>query len=479
MVFYLFEYRNSVPAHELPAGLEAYLQAVWEQRPRTSAPFNNDGRRSTRQRYLEFYTDAQGRRRVRARNYVGLIQYGGCQLHLLPKVFYTGERHALLGDQVELTAGTLEAIHAHLYWWLSYSPRLQFPRSVASFAHMPADWFELLTLLFAQHTHELLSRTQYQYYQEVDQELPTLRGRMNFPAYLRNYAAGRRQILPCTFDSFQPDNRFNRLVKDVATQLRARTRLSRNQQLLDDIRFLLADVADQPARLSDCDQVHLSPLFADFEIVLSYCRLFLGQNSPLASTDTHQSVFALLLPTEKIFEDFIAGFLQQHFSTDYAIKPQACDLYLASQEVTSTGVSQPRFNLQHDLLINRRSPVGPPIIIDCKYKTLPHVKGSPDPSSITSADMYQMVSYAVRRGSQHTHLVYPDSLAYPAAGSTQHQLSFTVVDKWSSVPINITAHRLPVVTSVVFLSVADFAASFTAQESFLHDRLTALLNAAS
>ncbi|MDU0369570.1 McrC family protein [Hymenobacter endophyticus] len=471
MNHYLYEYRNHLPLAELPPGLEDYLQTIWEQRPRTPGLFGSGPAKSTRQRYLEFSIDARGHRTVRSRNYVGLIQYQGHRLHLLPKVFYQGSSQP--------APGSLEAIHAHLYWWLSYSERLQFPRSLASFSQAPTDWLELLVLLFAQYTHELLNRSQYQYYQEVGEELNTLRGRLNFSDYVRNRAVGRQQVLPCTFDSFQLDNRFNRILKDVVRRLHHFTGHSGSQRLLEDISFLLADVADQPACLADCDQVQLSPLFAEFNVVLAYCRFFLASHSPLASTEANHQVFALLLPTEKIFEDFVAGFLQRHFRAGFHITPQASDLYLAQVVSAAGGPPRQRFNLQHDILLRPHVPAGAapaaPVVIDCKYKSWKLVDGLPDPEGIAQADMYQLVSYAIRRGSVQNHLFYPDSLSQPAAKSAANHLSFMVPDSLANKTLTITAHRLPVVAAAAFQPPADLAACFAAQQQQLTCCLQQLL----
>ncbi|MBD2714376.1 hypothetical protein KBK19_04940 [Microvirga sp. STR05] len=457
MDHYLYEYRNRLPIASLPDGLEEYLQTIWDERPRSAWFFGTDGSQKTRQRYLNFQYEANGQGVVSARNYVGLIQYQGHRIHLLPKVFYQG--HA------QPPAGSLEAIHAHLYWWLSYSERLQFPRSLASFSQAPTDWLELLILLFAQYTHELLNRTQYQYYQEVEEELSTLRGRLNFPDYVRNRAVGRQQVLPCTFDSFQPDNRFNRILKDVAGRLRQFTRHALSQRLLEEIRFQLADVADQRACLADCDLVHLPPLFADFNVVLAYCRLFLANHSPLASTETNQSVFALLLPTEKIFEEFIQGFLKQHLTADFYIRPQASDLYLAQATPLGATTPQKYFQLRHDLLLLPKTTgtsVPKSIVVDTKYKTLPTTDGIITPGSIAQADMYQLVSYALRRGTPHTHLFYPDSLKQQATEYSANRLDYTVADQLSGTEsvITISAHRLPIILAKAFANPAAASAEF-------------------
>lgn len=197
---YLYEHRTRLRLNDLgidAADLNEHLQQLWKNRPRVPSFWRDpDDDSITTQRFLRFHVEDDS---VSARNYVGQIQFDGHMLHLLPKVFYPG--HDLL-DTTPADAPHLQAIHAQLFWWLSYAHKLRFPRSLATFTALPTNLLEVLILLFAQYTHELLSRSHYQHYQEVSEDLGTLRGHLNFGAYATYYATGRGHHLPCTFDSF-------------------------------------------------------------------------------------------------------------------------------------------------------------------------------------------------------------------------------------------------------------------------------------
>ncbi len=454
---YLYEHRTRLRLADVgldAALLQAHLQRLWENRPRTPAFWrapDDDG--STTQRFLRFHGEDGT---VSARNYVGQIQLDGHLLHLLPKVFYPGQE--LPEDNPEDNP-RLQAMHAHLFWWLSYAHKLRFPRALATFSALPTTLLEVLILLFAQYTHELLSRIHYQHYQEVSEDLATLRGHLHFGAYTTYFATGRGHRLPCTFDSFQPDNRFNRILKYVTSQLLRLTQQALTQQLLQEIRFQLDEVADQSATLADCDQVQLSPLFDDFRVVLDYCRLFLANNGPLAAHAEEVRVFAILLPSEVIFEEFVEGFVRTHLSDRFHVRSQASDLYLAT--ATPAGAtSRPCFQLRHDLLLEPHSALGqlsqgPALIIDTKYKTLPvTAAGSIVPEGVAQADMYQLVSYAFRRGTPNTHLFYPDSLRHPANNAAASLLKYKIQGQLSQLNtrITVTAHRLPVTITNAFMA---------------------------
>ena len=480
---YLYEHRTRLKLTKLgidAAGLNEHLQQLWDNRPRTPSFWRApDDDSSTTQRFLRFHGEDGT---VSARNYVGQIHFDGHMLHLLPKVFYPGEE---LPDTTPDDDPRLQAMHAHLFWWLSYAHKLRFPRSLATFSALPTNLFEVLILLFAQYTHELLSRTHYQHYQEVSEDLGTLRGHLNFGAYATYYATGRGHRLPCTFDSFQPDNRFNRILKYVTYQLLNHTKQTHTQQLLQEIHFQLDEVADQPATLTDCDQVQLSPLFDDFRVVLDYCRLFLADSGPLAAQTEEVRVFAILLPTEVIFEEFIEGFVRTHLDSQFHVRAQARDCYLAT--ATPTGAKPKRyFQLRHDLLLERKpeqKPKEKPLVIDSKYKILPvSPAGTIIPGSVAQADMYQLVSYALRRGTPYTHLFYPDSLRHLAHDAPANRLDYLVKDELNAADssISISAHRLPVTAADAFLpgaaTTTGISKAICAQVLILKNRLQSVLS---
>ncbi|MCI1188737.1 McrC family protein [Hymenobacter sp. DH14] len=480
---YLYEHRTRIKLLELGidvGALNQHLQQLWDNRPRTPSFWRApDDDSSTVQRFLRFHAEDGT---VSARNYVGQIHFEGHMLHLLPKVFYPGEE---LPDTIPDDDPRLQAMHAHLFWWLSYAHKLRFPRSLATFSALPTNLLEVLILLFAQYTHELLSRTHYQHYQEVSEDLGTLRGHLNFGTYATYYATGQGHRLPCTFDSFQPDNRFNRILKYVAYQLLNHTKQTHTQQLLQEIHFQLDEVADQLAVLNDCDQVQLSPLFDDFRVVLDYCRLFLADSGPLAAHTEEVRVFAILLPTEVIFEEFIEGFIRTHLAAAFHVSAQTRDLYLATA-TPHQGKKTRYFQLRHDLLLSRlpAQEKTKPLVIDTKYKTLPvTASGSITPGSVAQADMYQLVSYALRRGTPYTHLFYPDSLRHPAADIPFNRLDYLVEDKLSGVSssISVSAHRLPVTAPEAFvynaITTTSISKAIHTQESILMSRLNTVLSA--
>ena len=133
-------------------------------------------------------------------------------------------------------------------------------------------------------------------------------------------------------------------------------------KLLYEIIFLLDDVEDSKMAYGDCDKVQLNPFYYELNIVLDYCKLFLS-NSIAYSYKEEFEVFAFLLPMEKIFEEFVVGFLSEN-RKDLDIQAQKKDRYLVEKQGSSL------FQLKPDILIRYNSNPTNNIIVDTKYKLL-------------------------------------------------------------------------------------------------------------
>ena len=107
---------------------------------------------------------------------------------------------------------------------------------------------------------------------------------------------------------------------------------------------------------------------------------------------------------EYIFEDFIAGFIQEKFSNEWTIVPQE------SKEHLATNASNEKvFRMRHDIFMTRIDDKKR-VIIDTKYKLRNKTfdKGDPKKKGIDQVDLYQMISYAFRRKCTDVILFYPN-----------------------------------------------------------------------
>ena len=262
--------------------------------------------------------------------------------------------------------------------------------------------------MFSSYTLEIFSATSYHYYATVNEELETVKGQIDFNKYVQNYAVGNRHKLPCIFDSFQYDNQFNRIVKYVSTILKDFTKNKQTKRNLEEILFILDEVEYTTTSPEDCDKVILNPIYTEFKTMLDNCKMFLSSLSIYKWKDDY-SVFALLIPSEKLFENFIFSSLRQNaipqISNVSRTRPGRTHLVRqAPSEVAN------RYSMINDIVVKLQDKSY--ILFDTKYKKIYNTKIQEEEDldpvyNISQSDIYQMVSYAVGSGISDIGLIYP------------------------------------------------------------------------
>jgi len=328
---------------------------------------------------------------IRANNFVGFIQTANDLVEIYPKVF----RNCKAKDKNDMLR--------HIFFWFNYCRKWKFPFSQAQLDRISIDEFpELIINLIANQFLEVVSNQPLTMYQPVEEAMQTPRGSINFKRYIANsLVRGNFQNIECDYEPFLFDNKVNRVIKYCSRLLLNQTKFAENIQMLQEVVFILDEVEDIPCNSYDVENIALNSFFDEYNKVLDSCKLILNQQ--LYSSNTYDlSQWCLLFPMEYIFEDFVAGFLEQHFSKDWYVKYQKSDEYLATNDL-----GRKVFNMQHDIFLTSKHS-GKIIIVDTKYK-LRSTNFKDDPKKdIAQTDLYQMTSYAFRRGCTNIFLLYPN-----------------------------------------------------------------------
>ena len=288
------------------ADLEHVLNSIWKDRYRFIPADNLYYKsKSLKQNFIGL-----GRHEIHSRNWIGTIHYRSnghdYVINLLPKIFHIPDH--------KYSPTELESIFAHILWWLTGSEKQYYSSVLGSLEAMNTDLLEVMAYMFSSYTLDLFSSTAYNYYITAEEELQTVKGQIDFSQYAGNYARGNRHIIPCIFDSYQYDNLFNRIVKYVAVLLKNTVRNTRTVKNLEELLFILDEVEYTSVTADDCDKVTLNPIYTEFKTVLDNCRLFLSSLSVYKWKDEY-SVFALLIPAEKLFQNFIFSTLKNNAAT--------------------------------------------------------------------------------------------------------------------------------------------------------------------
>ena len=380
--------------------LEKALEKIWAERKKFALSENLYYQsNSKKQRFIEFKKNE-----LIPRNFIGTIQIRSNNqeyaINILPKVFYKNNHH--------YTTKETDSIFAHVLWWLSGSQKQNYFTMESSLGALESNFLEILVYMFSNYTLDIYSSSSYNYYNTVNEELETVKGQIDFKKYVNNYAIGNRQKLSCVFDSLQYDNQFNRIVKYVCILLKDFTKNEDSKRNLEDILFILDEVDSNVVSAEDCDKVVLNSIYSEYRIILDNCKMFLSSLSIYKWKDDY-SVFALLIPSEKLFENFIFTTFKRnsHEPIKNVSKTRPGRNYLVKK--TPSEVPN-KFKLINDFIIELIDNTH--IIFDTKYKKLISKDGEEDDSfdtdyNVSQTDIYQMVSYAVASGISDIALIYP------------------------------------------------------------------------
>lgn len=384
-MFTLFEYGQQISVKDR-IGLEGYLCFLWQDYKNLWVDENQETEIINSSNYQPFISfDGE---KAKANNFVGFINCNDDSLEIYPKVF-----QGMHNPNKDL-------MHRHLFYWFSYCKKIKFPFNQSFLDNIEIDRFpELIIYLIGKQMNETVSSKPFSAYEEVEEALMTPRGKINFNRYTTNLSYGKYQFIDCDYEPFVYDNKVNRIIKHCVRLLLTQTKIPETQRILHEIIHVLDEVEDQVYTINQLNQIRVPTLFAEYEDLMQCCRMIL-ENQIYSHAEYEMKNWSLLFPMEYVFEDFISGFLKDHFSRDFEIESQKSELYL--HQIPKT------FNLQHDILLTNKI-TKEKIIIDTKYKPRWNLKSSDNKKGVSQADMYQMISYAYRRGTDKVILMYPNT----------------------------------------------------------------------
>ncbi len=201
----------------------------------------------------------------------------------------------------------------------------------------------------------------------------------------RTGAQGQPHLVPSEHSSFQYDSLLNRIIKFVTRKLLTLTHLPETTNLLHNILFVLDEIADEPLiTRADCDRISLNRYFGDYSRCLDRCRFFLSDTIHQSGVESLQHL-CFLVPMERIFEDFLAGFMQENFSDRFQIAVSSTDYLAKNQD------QRPVFQIKNDLLLKVKNETQ--LIMDFKYKNFDPSTTDDPKHGISQTDLYQMLAY--------------------------------------------------------------------------------------
>lgn len=327
-----------------------------------------------------------GRQALKWDSYVGVLETPcGTRLEILPK-------HHEEGNCLVKGRQLLRKLIQHA---LQLKPR---EASVASLELFDAPLSEWVMGQFLVELDRLVKRGVRFDYQQVEEEQRFLRGQLNVVAQMRQ-PPGRQHHFQVRHEVYLPDRAENRLLKLALEQVASATQDAVNWRLANELRAMLAQLPASRQVSQDFRAWSRDRLIAHYQAVKPWCESILNQQMPIAVAGEWRGV-SLLFPMERLFENYVEGWLRRCLAPGSRLTAQASRHNLCQHD------GRMMFRLEPDLLLEH----GPQAwVLDTKWKRLDGAD-RPNRYGLNQADFYQLFAYG------HSYLAGRGELAliYPA-----------------------------------------------------------------
>ena len=324
-----------------------------------------------------------------AKNYVGVIAMkDGTVIEILPKIVSVGE-----------DLEKVKTVFTDMLKTLRDFPSKTFGFSKMQVKNMPI--FEVFIRMFIEELFVLTKGGIRSDYEEKEENLSVFKGKIKQKEQIiQNYIHKERCY--ATFEEFTENVPENAILKTTLLLLRKNTRSNVNKRDLSILLTSFENVRESVDVTADFSKVKRDRSTKAYERALSWCRIFLSGRSYTSFAGSEVSV-ALLFPMEKLFESYVATFIQKRLDFDeYEVRLQDGGYYLFD--------APKKFALRPDIVVRRKAD-GATYVLDTKWKLL--FQESRD-YGISRADMYQMYAYHQKyENTQSVTLLYPYTRAVP------------------------------------------------------------------
>jgi len=350
----------------------------------TEKTLQNIERINQTQKFLEI-----SRKEIRALNYVGVARVGSLRIEILPKFIADNDDDS-----------NKSVIMHNLIHMLKYSKMVNIKELSYADLHKKKDFFEIMVFLYGKNLLNVLKKNQEWQYFENEDEQRFVREKILTHRYGINPA--QLHIIPCRYHERGMNTLINHTLKYATYLMVKEVREIETFALLKQIISVLDDVELAPISLQEIEHITYTRLNKEFKPYVEFCKLFLSQ-STLTLQASNIEFFSLMIPMEKLFQEFISEMILLNQimilgSSNQQVFSQHRIGYLAHREALN------QFELKPDIFIKGKDGC---VILDIKYKMLDEEDRK---FGLSQTDLYQMYAYCKESGATKSMLLYPKGL---------------------------------------------------------------------
>ena len=333
---------------------------------------------------------------LRARNYVGVLQTrSGTTIEILPKLSLAGD----MEKQEQRESREKQIFLRMLRRFRGTNFKNLDEASIQALRNFPL--LDVFISLFLDDLIELTRRGLAHGYEEVEENLLVLRGKLLLAGQLRHNLVHRERFF-VRHEIFSANRPINRLLKSTLLFLHQRSVNPDNQRRIRQARFYFEEIPKSDNITADLQRARIDRGMPLYERLLPWARLFLQGSAPATWRGSHLAI-SLLFPMWEIFEDYLA----------YRLRKELSAWIIKTQQITPTHLvernpqNKPEFRMKPDFVATKPGELTH--IMDAKWKQLGNEK---EHHGISQNDLYQLYAYGRKFAEKNGHtpalaLLYP------------------------------------------------------------------------
>lgn len=314
-----------------------------------------------------------GHRKLRCRQYVGVVQVGDLVIEVLPKA----DRDAGEDDKPRW--------HGALLTMLGVAHGLRLHETDEADLRMRRR--SLMDLFLDRFVHEvraLVHAGLVKQYRTTRSNLTTLKGRLDLPEHLRLNLVHQERFA-VVHQAYDTDHLLHAILRralDIVERTCTNAAIVGRAQ---DVNWAFDRVRERAINATTFDRLRLGRRTAAYKPALQLARLIILNFSPDLSSG-REPVLSILFDMERLWEKFMFRLLLKHCHKPWSVVPQDELPFWEGR------------GIRPDLVLNR--PPSDRIIADTKWKV-------PDDDEPSMSDLQQMFAYNIRFVSKRGFLLYP------------------------------------------------------------------------
>lgn len=372
---------------------------------------------------------------LRSQQVVGVIAGDDCSLEILPKIDQVGDAGSAAGR-----AGLRHRLVQMLDVALGLEINLG---REAVMARQDETLLDILIRAFADQLTNEVRRGLPRQYIQCEEDLPTLRGRLDVTRQFTTLAVRPNQ-LACQFDMLSPDTALLQVMKACVVFLSRQARRVGTVRRLAELRVALADVSDIHPHHLAWRKIAIDRSNRRWRSLLALAQLFLRrdwQATHRANDLRDLGGVTLLFPMNELFEAYVAALLRKALvPAGYEVVSQGGLRYCLNEIAADGTLGRPLFRTKPDCMVRRDGRTV--LVIDTKWKRLTAAGNDPK-RGVSQADVYQLMAYARLYGSARLMLLYPHHPDLEGSGAlARHRINVAGADERLTIAsIDIAADR--------------------------------------